>query len=557
MQYKEFAADFETNNFADCCHVWLWGLCAIGKSELQTGASIETFLNCAFKGENKRIWFHNLRFDGRFILCALDNLGFTWVKSNPHNREYTTLINAEGVFYSIQVVNNLTEVIFADSLKKLHSTIEQIAFDYSTSLQKGEIDYNKFRGYDYEATQEELNYLRADVLILAEAMKERLNYGTHLTTAADAISQFRADIGYRAFNSYFPELREGEDSLARQAFFGGLVWLNPDFRNREINSPGEVVDVNSMYPWALSRNKMPVGFPNITYGELPKNNNLWIAELKLDIKLKSHGIPFIPKRMSLHTGDKQLIKNTYSPTPIVLCSVDFENLKKEYDVSLYDVGKVISFRPLGELFSNYVNTYYAIKEYANGSERANAKRMLNSLFGKFAQRPDAYIKMPNYENQTLTLTETESENAKTGIYAPVAVFTCAYARKRLLDLMRPIRENVIYCNTDSIHYLDTGLIECGKGLGQLKKEFSFKKAKYLKPNMYMLQDSEGKRKIAASGMNAKLAKEIEWQDFEIGFSTANKNSASQKDYTSLKFQSLVLCDVPGGCILREVPFTIR
>ena len=78
---KKFTADFETSTWLkDESFVWAWALCEIGNPDnLRIGNSIESFFATIRKENNPVILFHNLKFDGEFLLYhIIHDLGYTY-----------------------------------------------------------------------------------------------------------------------------------------------------------------------------------------------------------------------------------------------------------------------------------------------------------------------------------------------------------------------------------------------------------------------------------------------------------------------------------------------
>ena len=94
---KKFTADFETATWLpDETYVWAWATCEIGNEEnLTIGNNIETFIEFCKSQKNSEFYFHNLKFDGEFIIWwALKN-GFRHVKKKEdiEANTFTTLIS--------------------------------------------------------------------------------------------------------------------------------------------------------------------------------------------------------------------------------------------------------------------------------------------------------------------------------------------------------------------------------------------------------------------------------------------------------------------------------
>lgn len=79
---RKFTADFETTTDIDDCRVWAYAICEIGNTDnFIYGNNIEDFIKfCQNKKENYLILFHNLKFDGEYIISYLLNNGYEHIK---------------------------------------------------------------------------------------------------------------------------------------------------------------------------------------------------------------------------------------------------------------------------------------------------------------------------------------------------------------------------------------------------------------------------------------------------------------------------------------------
>lgn len=94
---KKYVCDFETAIwFSDETYVWAWAVCEIGNEEnLQIGNNINEFIEFCKNEKNAFFYFHNLKFDGEFIIYWALTHGFTHVTSQEDIKEntFTTLIS--------------------------------------------------------------------------------------------------------------------------------------------------------------------------------------------------------------------------------------------------------------------------------------------------------------------------------------------------------------------------------------------------------------------------------------------------------------------------------
>ena len=88
----KYSADFETATWLDDeSYVWAWALCNIENVEdIKIGNNIESFFE-EIEKENCNLWFHNLKFDGEFIIHYLLKNGFTRIEDKKDRKDKTFL----------------------------------------------------------------------------------------------------------------------------------------------------------------------------------------------------------------------------------------------------------------------------------------------------------------------------------------------------------------------------------------------------------------------------------------------------------------------------------
>ena len=131
-----YVADFETTTNAEDCHVWAYAVCEVGKKEnVLIGTTIDGFMKwCRDDIGNDKVLFHNLKFDGQFILNWLFKNGFTHT-TDPYDKAtntFNTLISDKGLYYQIEVYflkegKKVNKVIFQDSYKLIPLSVDGIA----------------------------------------------------------------------------------------------------------------------------------------------------------------------------------------------------------------------------------------------------------------------------------------------------------------------------------------------------------------------------------------------------------------------------------------------
>ena len=269
-------ADFETTTDVNDCRVWASCWVDIDQvytenhgNTLQIHNSIKPFFDyfSSLEGEHQ-CYFHNLKFDGMFILDYLLRNGFTYDENLKKQKTFNTMITNEKIFYQIKIrfsdikekhynVNNRNYkkkrciLVIKDSLKKIPLKVSQTAKAYNIEESKLEIDYTAKRGHDHILTDEERDYVANDVIIMAKAMNQMFHEGMErLTLSSDAMNDFKLKLAKgnekhkeKVFRQYFPCLIQIADDYIRNAYKGGYTYTNPKYQGQVVGC-GLVYDDN-------------------------------------------------------------------------------------------------------------------------------------------------------------------------------------------------------------------------------------------------------------------------------------------------------------------------
>ena len=250
-----YSADFETTTDLDDCRVWAWALCNVYEpTDFIFGNSVDSLMDFCAKQRNLTLYFHNLKFDGEFILQWLFHNEFVELKGGRKEafiaKSFKTLISDMGQFYSIEICfsrnkSELHKVKILDSLKLLPFSIDEMAKTFGLPISKLTLDYRAKREIGHELTDEEKAYIKNDVAIAAMALKALFDMGlTKMTTASNALNEYKNLIGNH-FRYWFPPPQY--DTEIRQACKGGFTYLSPRYTDKDVGK-GIVLDVNSLYP---------------------------------------------------------------------------------------------------------------------------------------------------------------------------------------------------------------------------------------------------------------------------------------------------------------------
>lgn len=550
---KKFTADFETAVWLeDETWVWAWATCEIGNEKnLTIGNNIDSFIEYCKNEKNSIFYFHNLKFDGEFIIYwALKN-GFTHVekKEDIKTNTFTTLISDMGQFYQITLYfekknKKVHKVTFIDSLKIIPFSVDQIAKSFNLEISKLKIDYKKPRPKGWELTKEEREYITNDVLIVAKALNTIFSEDlTKMTEGSNALNDFKNILTKSKFNHYFPSLDYEVDKDLRKAYKGGFTYLNPIYKEKDIYN-GEVLDVNSLYPSVMYEKLLPFGEPIYFNGKYKEDKvySLYIQMISCSFKLKKNKIPTIQikNNKAFFRANEYLESSENEIVVLTLTNIDLKLFFEQYEV--YDLEYICGwkFKGITEIFTKYIDKWIGRKNKAtiegNKGQRTLAKLMLNSLYGKFATSLDVQSKIPELGDDDIIHYHLSEKEQREGIYLPIGAFITAYAREKTIRTSQAIKDyslkkygKDLYCysDTDSIHTLlpiEELKLFCDIDpvrLGAWKHEGHFTKAKFVRQKCY-LEEIDGNINITCAGLPKNCYSQVKWNEFKEGFTASRK-----------------------------------
>lgn len=646
--FPRFMADFETltgKDVIDETYVWASGVCSIdnpyNENHLKIWNSDEPLYEFLSQFPMCECYFHNLKFDGHFILSYLENHGFVYNEDLDREKSYSTLITGDGQWYMIRVrwmdgetkyrtktikkkmkdgtykeyevkqkVNgkNVNKRIteFRDSVKKIPLPLRDIPKAYGIPMNKLSIDYTKYRERNRALTEEEIAYLKADLQIPALALqndivKEKRN---KLTASADALDDFKSrnplylsKIKYRGhkisdlkmrdecFRKLFPcldhfttDFNETYDTFCRRSYKGG--WTYYKYDEPKTIGDGLVFDVNSLYPSVMYECPLPYGKPHYYQGKyedldehIKQDYPLYICHVLCDFRIKEGHLPCIQIKGNFRFGDTQYLKSSGTePVELYLTSVDLKLYQDQYHFNIIKFIDGIAFKSKIGMFKNYIDYWSHIKIEAgksgNKGLRSLAKRMLNSLYGKFGTNPESTVKLPYLDEQGIISFVGEAGNPRESIYTPIASFTTAWARNKTIRSAQCNYDRFYYADTDSIHLSgveppkENELFHIhDSDLGKWKCEMVFHRAKYVRAKTYLESPylKDGKVVENPSELDGTCIKSDEP---EVKCAGMPDNCKSMVTYDNFNYGAefegkLMPKRIKGGVVLRETTYQIK
>lgn len=521
MKYNYYMADFETTSYEGQVktEVWASAIVPLDAPTLKESVTLHTSIDdfmwyvlLELHGDTT-IYFHNLKFDGMFIL--------SWLKKKHELfREYTITIDGKkhlrkqdemrwctggvyiysisdkGQWYSITLKYRGKIIRFLDSLKLLPFSVSQIGKAFKTDFQKTSIEYTGYRKAGGEITPEEEDYIKNDVLVVKQALNIMFSEGHNkMTIGACCMGEYKYLCWHdkKEYMTMFPDLYKIEcpvdgfdnaDEYIRKSYKGGWCYLKRGCENKLYSGIGTTCDVNSLYPSVMSgksNNKYPYGKPTWFTGSLPSEcyetfndgskKYYYFVRVRTRFYLKDGHLPTIQIKGSkfyngrewLETSD-YLYKGKYHKTfidydgiekdvkpTITLTCTDWELMQQQYDLVDCEILDGCYFRCASGFFDNYIDKWAEVKMKETGAKRTLAKLFLNNLYGKLASSTESSYKLMFLDNDNIMKSIIVEENEKTAGYIPIGSAITSYARNFTIQCAQLNYSNFIYADTDSIH----------------------------------------------------------------------------------------------------------
>ena len=438
-----------------------------------------------------------------------------------------------------------------------------------------EFDYNILRYPWTKLTEKELLYCITDVKSLVEALHiyfsiEKDNFYTIPMTSTGFV---RRDVksAMRHFNKY--DLKDMLPDynifcMLREAFRGGNTHANR-YYSGEIVKNVRSYDRVSSYPDVQINELFPMGEfiveedPSIelVLRKVYKQHRACLMRVGFrNIRLKDSldGCPYIPKHKC-----RQLSNNHYNDNgrvlysdylEITLTDLDLKIILEQYD---YDSMLIFDFahtrygrlpKPLRDTVKEYFRNKTLLKN-RSGEELLYmmSKAKLNSIYGLTVQnniRPDIIFEEGLFKFGLIDEEEMLFKyNKKAFLNYAWGVWTTAHARYQLDIAVKMVGDRFIYCDTDSVKYIDSDDIDFSDYnnkrieksiknggvasdsndnlyyLGVYENEGIYKRFITLGAKKYAYEDQDGKLHITIAGVNkVKGAAELSRiENFKEGF----------------------------------------
>lgn len=608
-----WACDFETTVWGDVIerqkgvkqdHTEVWSAASVklydDTETVIVDHSIRDFLARFLNSvSNDILYFHNLSFDGSFIVDFLLREGYKFTNERDKdmpNKTFRASISQMGAWYFIKIKKGHKLLEIRNSLKLIPSSLKRIAQSFKTKHQKLDMVYEGDRHAYCEITEEELKYIENDVLVLKEALEKMFDEGhDKLTIGSCCLAEFKEAFTTKEYKSYFPDLRDypcnsGCSNVweyVHKSYHGGWCYVNPVYAHQIIEE-GTVYDVNSLYPsmmHSMSGNRYPVGKPTMFSSEPPEDitrdeKYYYFIRFRCRFSLKPRCLPWIHIRKSnLYKSNENLTtsdvrkKGKYSryylddegyiqdtKVELTLTCKDWDLFKETYYIYDLEILDGCYFRTVIGIFDEYINYYKELKMKSKGFQREMAKLFLNNLYGKMAMNDDSSYKEPYLDADTdVVKFITHNENKKQVGYIPIGSAITSYAMNFTIRAAMENYDRFCYADTDSIHLKG---YEAAEGVTVHPTEFCCWDNE-LKFNVgyYERQKVYAENAIEEGGIPCKptlllkcagMSQSAKDQFISLGLSINELSVGLELEDSNLKATR-----VKGGIVLRKSPFKLR
>lgn len=352
-------------------------------------------------------------------------------------------------------------------------------------------DYKKIRTQATILTEEEEAYCYNDVAGLAECIRSRMKENTlanmPLTSTGYVRRDFRKAVKANKENRQIfltSRLDEKMYMMMREAFRGGDTHANAALANqvlREVYS----YDIASSYPSAMVMGDFPIGaFFRISHkrfmsGET-RSTHCHILRIVLDhpVYKGSCGIPYIPLSKInnlLPTGDRIADNGRLLATRagvkvlLTVTDIDFDIIRAEYSYDNLFISDVYAALkgPLPAEFRDQVLYYFRQKTMLKNDpdheyEYNKSKNRINSAYGMMVMRIDQEETRYNQETGEYETDRKPLQEQLDAYYRSRnnflsyqhGVWVTALARLKLRKMLNIVGRDVVYCDTDSIKFVN-------------------------------------------------------------------------------------------------------
>lgn len=457
-------------------------------------------------------------FNGKKYLELAPPALFDYIIENENYNVYVMQLNTESsIIFDYLLKNNFIwrQVSKNGAVKKGEFTAfiaKSIVFNIKVRLHNGKICkfYNVQKFMNCKKIEDFYKFYK----------KEEEKIKNKKSISSIAFETFKEENEFKHFTPY---LKKEDFENIRKSYRGGLCEINDNYKNKIIDNV-KLYDINSFYSSIMITEDMPVyrAYHWKTKSPPPfdTDKNLIIYHIYVDYKIQKNKVSII-NNLNDFAFSKNSIKDTQGMMiDLWLTDIELEYMRNNYDIYEINFIECYIFSKINgsKIFGDYIKKYYNIKKQCTQKKdlegKAIAKAQLEGLYGKYGSNNKYNLYRPILINDIITLKYDYTMETK-GEYLPIAIYTTAYARVRLANIINKCYDKFIYCDTDSIATIGTHKdynIKVSDKIGEFKVEFEADTAKFIKQKTYYMENAENK-KVVVAGIPKDYTKDLSIENF--------------------------------------------
>ncbi len=389
-------------------------------------------------------------------------------------------IDSQGLLIQVDFRIEDKHFYFKDSFALFRSSLNKVS-DALLGKKKIEIDIEHRDSVDINKFY---TYCWNDCYLLYWSLIEYRNIIQQefkLTIASQALDYF---LKFHC-NKEFPKQTNFEYRMLKPYYYGGRVEVFKRYGENLF-----AYDVNNMYGFVMREHGALIGKPKFVNVASKSDGIGGFYSIRLTKNYNMY-IPFLSAKIGQSKYDKKLY---------FLNSTELNYRCTTYDLKLldafgmkYEIIGGIEFEHDKNFFKSYIE-YWSNKIKENPKRKFIYKLMINSLFGKFGQKRE-FNKIVIGENLDSYINEVynigykkQYQNGFDFNYINISAWVTAGARFELFKYLWKYRDNVYYCDTDSL-FLDKQIDNndfSDLEFGKLKLEKTVERGYFLTQKMYCL-----------------------------------------------------------------------
>lgn len=411
----------------------------------------------------KYIYVHFLAFEFHFLMSHIHFNQVFARKSHMPMYAYCDDYNCE--FRCSYVLTNM-------GLAKLQEN-----YNLSVTKKEGQLNYNIPRIPQTELTETELEYCEYDVIVMFELLKQfREKYKTIPNIPLTQTGEIRRVVKETVLNSpkhlnrisrMYPDLENYR--ILTRVFAGGYTHANYLYNGMLIHNIHSF-DRASSYPAVMVTKKFPMSrFEKCENVYTRRNHYCYLSYISISNFQARGAWTYISQhktevRENCSVDNGRLVAGDY--VEMWVTDVDYDIICQAYDGEINIIKNYRAFKEyLPKPFIEFILEQYVFKTTLKGNKAkkdlyAKAKQFINALFGMCVTndiRDNIEFKNDTLEWKLSRLNDNDICNKLDKdhfLNFAWGIFVTAYARAELWKLIFAIGDDVVYCDTDSVKFMD-------------------------------------------------------------------------------------------------------